>query len=146
MQTFSSTFLSSGTKNCQKRKIPTAGLQAALRTDAVTMNNSILEGSCSSDSLQNIPFSSLSSAFPYLSPHLTCSTRLTFYLTATALVCVGVDGDEVGFSSKKIKRERMMVAQRQGESDRLLKLGYSFFFLKHRSTSVCRGSSRYGGI
>lgn len=82
-------------------KRETAGLQTALRTDAVTMNNSILEGSCSSDSLQNTPFSSLSSAFPYLSPHLTCSTRLTFYLTATALVCVGVDGDEVGFSSKK---------------------------------------------
>lgn len=32
-----------------------------------------------------------------LSP--TCSTRLTFYLTAAALVCVAVDGDEAGFNS-----------------------------------------------
>lgn len=80
-----------------------------------------------------------------LSP--TCSTRLTFYLTAAALVCVAVDGDEVGFNKKKKKSgERMMVAQRQGESDRLLRLRYCFFGgFFNRSTSMCSSASCYSG-
>lgn len=94
----------------QKRMVQTFGQQRILRTDAFIINTSVLERSCSLDSLQNIPFNSLSSAFSILL--LPCSTRLIFYLTAVPLVCVGVDVIEK-VSAMKIKRERMMVGQRR---------------------------------
>lgn len=99
--------------------VQTIGRQRILRTDAFIINTSVLERSCSLDTLQNIPFNSLSSAFPYLSPPMLHKANLLSDSSSTT-VCWG-RCDWEGFSNEN-KEGKNDGGSKEGESDRLLRL------------------------
>lgn len=81
----------------------TVGLQRTLRTDGFIINSS-LPRKLQPGYTQNIPFNSLSSAFPYLP--LTCSKANLLSDSRSTVVCYGRGAIE-RVSAMKIKRKRM---------------------------------------